>query len=238
MPTTLITGANRGLGLEFARQYAAEGWRVFAGARDPSRADELQALAARWPETVRVEALDVTDAASVAALAGRLAGQPIDLLVNNAGRGGQPGADVLGRIDYDLWSELLAANTLGPMRVTEALIENIAGSEKKQVVTITSGLGSLSVLASGDIPGFGPAYQYRTSKAAVNMAMLALAHEVRPRRITVVLFSPGWVRTDMGGPNAPLTPPESIAGMRRVIAGLTLEQSGRFLNHDGTEVPW
>ena len=238
MPATLITGANRGLGLEFVRQYANDGWKVIACCREPDQATDLNALAAGRPGGVELQALDVTDGASVAALAGRLAGRPIDLLVNNAGRGGQPGTDTLGSIDYELWQELLAANTLGPMRVTEALIENVAASQSKRVVTLSSGLGSLSWLANEKITGFGAAYQYRSSKAAVNCAMLALAHQVKPRGITVVLFSPGWVRTDMGGPNAPLSAEESIASLRKTIAGLSLEQSGRFLDHDGTEIAW
>jgi NAD(P)-dependent dehydrogenase (short-subunit alcohol dehydrogenase family) len=195
MPTVLITGANRGLGLEFARQYAGDGWQVIACCRKPDQATDLQRAVTAHSSAVEVQALDVADGGSVAALAERLAGRPIDLLVNNAGLG-QRGGDTLGQIDYDSWQELLAVNTLGPMRVTEALIANVAASRQKRVVTLTSGLGSLSLLAQEAGPGFGPAYQYRTSKAAVNIAMLALAHQAKPRGITVVLFSPGWVRTD------------------------------------------
>src|SRR5438552_14243095 len=176
MPTTLITGANRGLGLEFVRQYAGDGWQVIACCRDPDQATHLQAVTAGRSGVVEVQALDVTDGASVAALARRLAGRPIDLLVNNAGRGGQSGSDTLGRIDYELWQELLAANTLGPMRVTEALIEDVVASQLKRVVTLSSGMGSLNWLAKEDSAGFGAAYQYRSSKAAVNIAMLPLAH--------------------------------------------------------------
>ena len=237
MATVLITGANRGLGLEFARQYAGDGWQVIACCRKPDEATDLQRTIAAYSGAVEPQVLDVADGGSVAALAERLAGRPIDLVVNNAGLG-QRGGDTLGQIDYESWQELLAVNTLGPMRVTEALIENVAASRQKRVITLSSGLGSLSLLAQTAGSGFGPAYQYRTSKAAVNMAMVALAHEVKPRGITVVLFSPGWVRTDMGGSNAPLSPAESIAGMRQVIAGLTLAQSGLFLNYDGTEAPW
>jgi NAD(P)-dependent dehydrogenase (short-subunit alcohol dehydrogenase family) len=195
MPTVLITGANRGLGLEFARQYAGDGWQVIACCRKPDEATDLQRAIAAHSGALKLQALDVADGSSVAALAERLAGRPIDLLVNNAGLG-QRGSDTLGQIDYGSWQELLAVNTLGPMRVTEALIENVAASRQQRVVTLSSGLGSLGPLAQADGSGFGPAYQYRTSKAAVNMAMLALAHQVKPRGITVVLLSPGWVRTD------------------------------------------
>jgi NAD(P)-dependent dehydrogenase (short-subunit alcohol dehydrogenase family) len=234
MPTTLISGASRGLGLEFARQYAEEGWQVIAGCRNPDRAAELQAVA-RQTGKVDIQSLDVADGGSVAALARRLAGQPIDLLINNAGVG-QRGGDQLGEIDYQAWLEVLSTNSLGPVRVTEALIENVAASGQKRVITISSGLGSLTLTAQGI--GFGAAYQYRTSKAAVDMAMLVMAQQVKARGITVVLLSPGWVRTDMGGPNAQLSPEESIASMRRVFDGLTLEDSGRFLSYDGSEIPW
>jgi NAD(P)-dependent dehydrogenase (short-subunit alcohol dehydrogenase family) len=234
MPTTLVTGANRGLGLEFARQYAREGWQVIAGCRDPDRAAELQAVA-RQMGKVDIQSLNVVDGGSIAALARRLAGQPIDLLINNAGLG-QRGGDQLGEIDYEAWLEVLSTNSLGPVRVTEALIENVAASGQKRVITISSGLGSLTLTAQGI--GFGAAYQYRTSKAAVDMAMLVMAQQVKARGITVVLFSPGWVRTDMGGPNAQLSPEESISSMQRVIDGLTLEDSGRFLSYDGSEIAW
>ena len=235
MPTTLITGASRGLGLEFARQYAADGWRVIAGCCEPDRAAELQ-TAARQNESISVHPLDVTDAGSVAVLARDVAGQPIDLLINNAGLGQRGGG--LGQIDYARWLEMLATNTLGPVRVTEALIENLAASGQKRVVTISSGLGSLSRLSQSNNPSFGPAFSYCSSKAAVNMAMVLLAHEVKVRGITVALLAPGWVRTDMGGPDAMLSPAESVTGMRTVIAGLTLDPSGRFLSYDGSELQW
>ena len=237
MPTALITGANRGLGLEFARQYANDDWQVIACCRQPDQAADLQAVARTKPGAVELQALDVAGGSSVAALEGRLAGRPVDVLINNAGLG-QRGGSRLGQIDYESWLELLATNMLGPVRVTEALIENVAAGQQKRVVTISSGLGSLNRLAQADNDAFGPAYQYCTSKAAVNMAMLVLAHEVKPRGITVALLSPGWVRTDMGGPNAMLSPEESVAEMRRVIDGLTLGQSARFLSYDGSEVPW
>jgi NAD(P)-dependent dehydrogenase (short-subunit alcohol dehydrogenase family) len=237
MPTTLITGANRGLGLEFVRQYAADGWQVIAGCRNPDQAAELQSLVARANGAVEPQRLDVADGRSVAELARKLAGRPIDLLVNNAGMGGS-GRETLGQIDYERWQEVLAVNTLGPLRVTEALIDHVAASPQKRVVTVSSGLGSLGSLARQSGTGSGLGYAYRTSKAAVNMAMLALAHEVQPRGITAVILNPGWVRTDMGGPNARLSPEESIAGMRRVIADLTPADAGRFLSYDGTELPW
>lgn len=220
-----------------ARQYADDGWAVMACTRTPDRATELHALAAAYPATVDVQATDVADGASVAALAARLAGRPIDLLVNNAGVGAdEPSA--LGRIDYDRWRDVLATNTLGPVRVSEALLENVAASDRKLIVTLTTALGSLGLYAAEESPGFGALYPYRSSKAASDMATLALAKEVAPRGIIAVGLSPGWVRTAMGGSGATLSPAESVAGMRGVIAGLTPAQSGRALAHDGRPLPW
>jgi NAD(P)-dependent dehydrogenase (short-subunit alcohol dehydrogenase family) len=231
MPTVLITGANRGLGLEFARQYAAEGWQVFAACRAPKGAKELQQLAAESGGHVHVLEIDVTDAASVRAAAAGLKGEAIDLLLNNAGVGAPPGQQ-LGKLDYAAWARVLDTNSLGPMRVVEAFLENVAKSHVKQVVTITSGMGSIADNTSGG------SYAYRSSKAAVNMVMKSLSVDLAPRGITCVVMHPGWVRTDMGGSSGKLSPPESIKAMRSVIAALRLEDSGKFLNYTGKPYPW
>lgn len=223
----LITGASRGLGLEFVRQYAAEGCTVLAAVRDPERAAALGGLTG----TIETLPLDVADGASVAALAASLAGRPIDLLINNAGVYG-PEADRLGRFDYDAWARVLAINTLGPVRVLEALLPNLRAGRSRRVVSVTSQMGSIGDNSSGG------AICYRSSKAALNAAMKTLALELRAEGFCVVVMHPGWVRTDMGGPNAPLEARNSIAGMRRVIDRLTAEDAGRFLNHDGRELPW
>lgn len=148
MPTVLVTGGNRGLGLEFARQYAADGWQVFAACRAPDGAKELQELAAASAGGIRVIPMNVTDTASVRAAAKALSGQSIDLLLNNAGVGGPPGQQ-LGNLDYAAWARVLDANTLGPMRVTEAFLDNVAQSRDKRIVTITSAMGSIADNASG-----------------------------------------------------------------------------------------
>ena len=231
MPTTLVTGANRGLGLEFARQYAAEGWQVIAACRAPKGAKELQQIAAASGGRIRILEMDVTDAASVRAAAAGLKGEVIDLLLNNAGVGGPPGQQ-LGKLDYAAWARVLDTNTLGPMRVVEAFLENVANSHLKQVVTITSGMGSIEDNTSGG------RYAYRSSKAAVNMVMKSLSVDLAPRGITCVVMNPGWVRTDMGGASGTLSPAESIQSLRSIIAALRPEDSGKFLNYTGKPYPW
>jgi NAD(P)-dependent dehydrogenase (short-subunit alcohol dehydrogenase family) len=231
MPSTLITGANRGLGLEFARQYAAEGWQVCAACRDPRSASELRRLADTSDHKIQVIGLDVTDLASVKSAAARLDGQAIDLLLNNAGVGGVRGQTV-GDIDYDAWAKVLDANTMGPMRVSEAFVEHVARSKRKLIVTLTSGMGSITDNTSGG------SIAYRTSKAAVNMVMRSLAIDLAPRGITCVVVNPGWVLTDMGGPHATMTPAESVKRLRDLVETLGPAQSGKFLNHDGREFPW
>jgi NAD(P)-dependent dehydrogenase (short-subunit alcohol dehydrogenase family) len=231
MPSALITGANRGLGLEFARQYLADGWQVYAACRDPSSASELRRLADASGHNLRILTLDVTNPASVKAAAVKLDGQAIDLLLNNAGIGG-PRGQTIGNIDYEAWANVLDANTMGPMRVSEAFVDHVARSERKLIVTLTSGMGSLADNTSGG------SIAYRSSKAAVNMVMRSLAHDLAPFGITCVVVNPGWVRTDMGGPHATLTPTESVMMLRRLIETLGPAQSGKFFNYDGREYPW
>ncbi len=231
MPSVLVTGANRGLGLEFARQYAAEGWQVFAACRAPKAAKELTRLAGESDGRIRILAMDVTEAASVRAAAAELKGESIDLLLNNAGVMGSRN-EQLGRLDYAAWMKVLDVNALGPMRVVEGFLESVARSQLKRIVTITSGMGSLEDNTSGD------SYAYRTSKAAVNMVMRSLAIDLAPRGITCVVVNPGWVRTDMGGSGGKLSPAESINALRSIIASLKREDSGKFLNYDGKPYPW
>jgi len=231
MPSVLITSANRGLGFEFARQYAAESWRVLAACRDPDGSDDLQSLARGSKGHIEVIAMDVTDAASVRKAAARLSKTPVDVLINSAGIYGGRGQSV-GEIDYEVWKQVLDVNTLGPMRVVEAFLPSIAASERKLVVTITSGMGSLSDNTSGG------SYAYRSSKAAVNMVTRSLAIDLAPRGITCIVVNPGWVQTDMGGPNAKITPQASITAMRRLIDKVGRAETGRFFNHDGREYPW
>ena len=230
MPIVLITGASRGIGLEFARSFAADGWWVLAGCRQPDRAHDLKALAADSNGAVRVHRLDVTDGLRVEALARELAGDPIDILLNNAGiMGPQTG---FGETDYDEWLPVFAVNTLAPMRMAERFVEHVAGSERKLIVNISSRMGSIEENTSGGN------YIYRSSKAALNMVAKGLSLDLAPRGITVAVFHPGWVKTDMGGQNALITPAESVAGMRAVIDGLTPKDTGSFHAYDGSGIPW
>jgi NAD(P)-dependent dehydrogenase (short-subunit alcohol dehydrogenase family) len=231
MPSVLITGANRGLGLEFARQYLADGWQVYATCRDPNSASELQGLALGSGGKLKILALDVTDLESIRKAAADLDGEPIDLLLNNAGVGG-PRGQTLGDIDYDAWDKVLDVNTLGPLRVAEAFVEHVARSQRKLIVTLTSGMGSIADNTSGG------AFAYRSSKAAVNMVMRSLAVDLAPLGITCLVINPGWVRTDMGGPHGTQSPAENIAKLRCLIDGLEPAHSGKFINHDGREFAW
>jgi NAD(P)-dependent dehydrogenase (short-subunit alcohol dehydrogenase family) len=233
MSRILITGANRGLGLEFARQYAADGWEVVATARDPEKSEELKQLAKKG--SVSLQALDVTSKESVERLVRDLAGKPIDLLILNSAIFTRDG-NKIGEINFEGWRESFETNVLGAVRVAEALIENVQASERKQIAAISTGMGSIEAL--GTTIGFGPAYQYRTSKTALNMAMSILARDLEPRGISVVIFSPGWLQTDMGGANAALTPEQSIGGMRKVLEGSPKEMTGKFLSYDGSVWPW
>jgi NAD(P)-dependent dehydrogenase (short-subunit alcohol dehydrogenase family) len=226
----VVTGANRGIGLEFARQYAARGDEVEAGARDPGRATGLHALAAQHPGRVRVHALDVTDDASVRGFATALGDRGVDVLINNAGvMGRMLGIDDL---DFDDLLHTYAVNAVGPLRVTQALLPHLRRGTGKRIAHLTSGMASIGDNTSGG------AYAYRMSKVALNMASRCLAIELRDEGIVSAVFNPGWVRTDMGGPGAPTAVEDSVARLVARIDALTLADSGKFLDHRGREWPW
>lgn len=226
MPTVLITGANRGIGLELAKQYSGDGWSVVATARDPKNADKLNALKG----DIHIEALEVTDEKQVKALAKALEGTAIDVLLNNAGM--LTGYESLGGTDTASWLKTLHVNCIAPLKLTEALAEHVARSKQKKIVSITSGMGSMGGHASTG------AYAYRSSKAALNMVMVTAANELHSRRISVAVISPGWVKTDMGGSGATLDVKESVAGIRKVIDKLNVAISGQFFNYSGENLPW
>jgi NAD(P)-dependent dehydrogenase (short-subunit alcohol dehydrogenase family) len=225
MPTVLITGANRGIGLELARQYVSDGWQVIGCCRVPEDASALRELGGK----VELQKLDVADDGQIRDLAATLGGRPIDVLINNAGI--FPARENLGATDTETWLHVLQVNCIAPIHLLEALLPNLTSSAQRKVISITSGLGSI---------GSGPTggnYAYRTAKAALNMAMANAAAELRGKLIVVVI-SPGWVQTDMGGGNAPVKVSDSAAGLRRVIGGLKPADTGSFFNYDGSTIPW
>jgi NAD(P)-dependent dehydrogenase (short-subunit alcohol dehydrogenase family) len=227
MPTLLVTSANRGIGREFVRQYAAAGWRVIAACRHPeAAAEDLRSFGSE----VRPIAMDVTDLASVEAVA-REDDAPVDLLLNTAGIIGQA-EDSPGNVNYLEWSRVLDVNVMGPVRVLDAFADRLAAAGGAKAITLTSGMGSI-----GDV-GSGAVMMYRTSKAAVNMAMRARSLQLKARGIIVAVINPGWVRTDMGTANATVSVEDSVSTMRRVIEGLLPEQAGSFLNWKGGTYPW
>lgn len=232
MKTTLISGANRGIGLEFCRQYAADGWRVIAGCRSPETAQALKKLMAQYPDRVSVHQLDVADHAQIERLAQALSGEAIDLLINNAGIYPDSDARGFGHTDYAEWMQAFRINTMAPLKMAENFAAHIARSKGKAIVSITSKMGSIA-----DNSGGGN-YQYRSSKTALNMVVKSLAIDLKPSGITAVVFHPGWVKTDMGGPNAMIPTEQSVLGMRQIISRLTLTDSGKFFAYDGQEIPW
>ena len=227
MPTVLVTSASRGIGREFVRQYAADGWRVLAACRQPETVgEELRALGSG----VRPIAMDVTDLTSVEAVAAE-DDDPVDLLINSAGVIGQHD-DAPGMVNYLEWARMLDINTMGPVRVLDAFADRLAAAGSAKALTLTSGMGSI-----GDV-GSGRSMMYRTSKAAVNMAMRARALQLKERGIIVAVINPGWVRTDMGGSGAAISPEESVTAMRGIIEALSPEDAGSFLNWRGGTYPW
>ena len=232
MKTILITGANRGIGLELSRQYANDGWRVLACCRHPEKADALNKLAAQYPELLKVHTLDVADHAQIEQLAQTLSDESIDLLINNAGIYPASDAGGFARTNYAEWMTAFSINTMAPLKMVESFASQIIRSKQKLVVTITSQMGSIEDNSSGGN------YLYRSSKAAANMVVKSLAVDLREKGVIAVAFNPGWVKTDMGGPNAMISVERSVTGMRQVISKLTLSDSGKFLGHDGQLIPW
>lgn len=232
MPTVLITGANRGIGFEFARQYAGDGWRVIGTVRDAAGGATLEALG----KAVQIHLADVADRPSLAQLARDLKGEPIDLLICNAAVLG-PRDAWLGNTDYAAWEHMNRVNVMGPMATVEALVDNVASSGRKQIVLMSSGAGSLA-RHSNPLKNSHSNYLYRTSKVAVNSLMLSLKQMLADRGVTVISMAPGWVRTDMGGSDALYGPDESVAAMRKVIERLTFADSGRFYRLTGEQAPW
>lgn len=231
MQTVLITGANRGLGLEFCKQYAAADWRVIATCRHPVEAGALRELARRHAQ-LQVHGLDVSDFSQIDSLSNALSDASVDVLINNAGIYTDTSGKGFGHLDYQAWSEAFWVNSIAPVKLAEAFLPQLKRSSKKLIVAIGSLMGSMTDNTSGG------SLQYRSSKAGLNAAMKSLAIDLGPQGIGVLVLHPGWVRTDMGGKNALIDAEESVAGMRRCIEAFCLSQTGSFLKFDATELPW
>jgi NAD(P)-dependent dehydrogenase (short-subunit alcohol dehydrogenase family) len=224
----LITGTNRGLGLEFAKQYAADGWSVLACCRNPESAHELQLLAKKH-NNLQILALDVGDFKQIDALALQLKNQPIDVLINNAGVYPE---SAFGDTNYDEWAQAFKINAMASLKMAEAFVQHVAKSQLKKIATLSSKMGSI------DDNGSGESYIYRSSKTAVNMVMKSLSIDLKPYGISFVTLHPGWVQTDMGGPNGLINAQTSVTGMRAVIENLNLESTGQFIAFDGKCIAW
>lgn len=227
MPSVLITGANRGLGLEFARQYAAEGWRVIAACRDPAMAHDLRGLKG----SVEILALDVTDKHSVGNLVDALGTSTIDVLLLNAGVHLQKDCS-LEALNEELWQREFNVNVIAPLLLARCLADPVARSDLRRIVAISSGSGSIQNMKAGGN------HAYRACKAALNASMKILASDLASRGVTVVPIAPGHTRTDMGGSIAPYTAEDSVTRVRGAIGRLTFKDSGTFLSRDGTPLPW
>ena len=224
----LITGANRGLGLEFTQQYAADGWNVLACCRHPQSALDLQALA-KVNANITIQPLDVADFLQIDALALQLKAASIDVLINNAGV--YP-ASSFGDTNYEAWAEGFKVNSMAPLKMAEAFVQHLTRGQLKKIATLSSKMGSLDDNTSGE------SYSYRSSKTAVNMVMKSLSIDLKPHGISVVTLHPGWVQTDMGGSNALISAHTSVSGLRKVIESLSLESTGKFIAYDGKAIPW
>ncbi|MDV5170118.1 SDR family oxidoreductase [Photobacterium rosenbergii] len=230
MSTVLITGSNRGLGLEFVRQYTDKGWQVLAACRSPERAIELSELAKQHP-SIELLTLDVTKESDIHALAQQLNGRAIDHLVLNAGVLGDDCA-TLGEMTQSKWLGVLTINTVAPALLIQALRENVAASQHKTIIGISTRVASIGDNTSGNM------YSYRTSKAALNQILVSAAQNLREQEVKTLAIHPGWVQTDMGGEKATFTPEQSVSGIISVAENLTLEESGSFRVFDGSSIEW
>ncbi len=228
MSSVLITGASRGIGLELARAFAADGWRVHACCRRPEAAEGLSR--SLEGHDAQLHRLDVTNATDIAALTATLEREPIDLLINNAGIFG--GRQDFGALDYDSWEQVWRTNVIAPYRVAEAFVPHVAASSLRCMAFVSSISGSIASVDEGG------GYIYQSSKTGLNMVVVNLARDLAGRGISVLALHPGWVRTDMGGDAAPVSPRESVRGMRQVIAQSAREHSGTLLDFQGKRLPW
>jgi len=235
--TVFITGANRGIGLEFTKQYLEKGWTVIATARKPDKAEDLNQLQNQYPEHLSIQQLDVTDHDRIDALAKELEGQPIDLLLNNAGISGYIPDQIFGRLDYESFDQVLAVNTVAPLKMAEAFYPHVKSSNLKKIVSVSSSEGSIGGAYDDES---GRMYFYRSSKSALNMVMVNLAFQLKSRGIAVGLVNPGPTDTDfMRGIPFPLrSTEEAVENMIDNIEDITLDNTAAYLNYNGKTIDW
>jgi len=235
--TLFITGANRGIGLEFTKQYLEKGWTVIATARKPDKAEDLNQLQNQYPEHLSIQQLDVTDHDRIDALAKELEGQPIDLLLNNAGISGYIPDQIFGRLDYESFDQVLAVNTVAPLKLAEAFYPHVKSSNLKKIVSVSSSEGSIGGAYDDES---GRMYFYRSSKSALNMVMVNLAFQLKSRGIAVGLVNPGPTDTDfMRGIPFPLrSTEEAVENMIDNIEDITLDNTAAYLNYNGKTIDW
>ena len=230
MINVLITGANRGLGLGFVKKYLEKNANVLCTTRDISGSKELLECKERYPNNIEIFELDLLKENGAETLANQLNGMPIDILINNAGVGSSN--QHFEAVSSKPWLEVLKVNLIAPLIITQSLFENVKKSSARKIYFLSSQLGSIGDNTSGGM------YVYRSSKTGLNQVVKSLSVDLKPKGITVVSLHPGWVKTDMGGPNAPVSIDKSIEGMIKVIERTDINDTGRFLNYDGTELPW
>ncbi len=231
MPRVLITGSSRGIGFALTKLFAERGWNVIATCRNPEGASMLHELV-RSHSQIRICELDVADFDSINGLKETLGDGRIDVLLNNAGIYGENSGQSFGGLNYPSWRETFEVNTLGPIKMAETFFEQVQNSERKIIATISTMMSSLTENLDGRH------YIYRSTKAALNMVLKNLSIDMKPHGITVLILHPGWVRTDMGGDEAPLSPSESATGLYEVISNATLPDTGKFYAYDGRTIPW
>jgi short-subunit dehydrogenase len=231
MSTVMITGANRGLGLEFSKQYLERGFKVLATCRVPSEAEGLQKLQNKFGENLKIFSVELAKHSDIEELKNEIKSEAIDILINNAGVYHGRG-QIFGELNYEDWLKTMQINLLAPVKIAEVFVENLLIGEKKCLVNITSQMGSIADNNSGG------SYLYRSSKAALNAAVKSVSIDMKEQGLIAVVLHPGWVKTDMGGENASMSAEESIRRMSQVIDQLNPEKSGKFLNYDGNEIEW
>ena len=236
MPTVFVTGANRGLGFEHVKQYAEKDWEIIACSRNPEKSKDLLELSKKFPENIIIERLDVSNFEAVSDLSQKYSNKPIDILINNAGTLGPKGVpEAMGyqnidHMDFEIWRDILEVNLLAPFKVATAFHDQVAMSERKILIMMSSDLGSVQQ------NNFGGLYSYRASKAGLNI--LSKGMSIDWDDITVIALAPGWCKTYLGGEEAEIEPDISVAEQQLMFESIKPDDSGKFLDRFGKEVPW